>query len=129
MLDGFGRLLVIRVCVCGAWCVSWSEGLGLEQCSLVYTIGIFLLFWLSVARKKLKWGSLIRMPFLDLLIQVGLPVVLGGPCCFNCLLPKPGVDRIALCTFHSNILVLHLGQGSSVCVHCTLIVLYFIWVG
>lgn len=80
----------------------------------VHTCGIFLLFWLSVARKKLRWGSLIRMPFLDMLIQVELPVVLGGPCCFNCLLPKRGVDRIALCAFHSIILVPHLGQGSSV---------------
>lgn len=64
-MNSNGRLVVVGAGACGAWCVTWSEGVG------------------SI------WGSLVCACFLAILIWMGLPdangAALGVPYCINCL--------------------------------------------
>lgn len=52
MLNGFDRLVVVRVDMCSASCVTWSDGVDLGLGSLVYMCFIALLIQVVLPNKK-----------------------------------------------------------------------------
>lgn len=78
MSNSLGRLVVVKVGVCGAWCTIWSERVGSG------------------------WGSLkCMLPALPIWVELldvdrAAECVLGMPCFFHCLLSEQGLGRAAL---------------------------------
>lgn len=90
-----GRPVVVGEMVCIAWCATWSEEVGS------------------------RWSSLSESASCPFGSRLAALCAQGMPWCVNCLLPEPGLGRLALRALSAvpHWLLAFSERGSSVCAH------------